>query len=410
MMSQEIFIGVVLFTGTVIILALIIMLVRFWLIPVGQVTILINNNKEIKAPIGSTLLNSLADNQLFVPSACGGAGSCGQCVVRVVSGGGTILPIETSHITRHDAKKGQRLACQVIMDRDMKIEIPDSIAGVKRRECTVRSNNNVSTFIKELVLDLPEGETLDFRAGGFVIIQSPPYHLSYADLDITNGYRDEWQRLGLLNLESNVSNTSERAYSLANYPAENNEILLNVRIATPPPSLPIGTPPGVVSSYIFGLKPNDTVTVMGPFGDFFAKQTNAEMIFVGGGAGMAPMRSHILDQLMRLKSNRRMSFWYGARSLCEAFYVDTFDKLDAKHDNFSWHLALSEPNEADNWQGHVGFIHEVLFENYLKNHPSPEDCEYYLCGPPMMIDALVHLLDELGVEKENIMFDDFGGH
>ncbi len=409
MILQEIIIGVGLFTGLVLLLALFIMLVRSLLIPVGQVSLQVNDSVKFKVPIGSQLLNTLATNKLFVPSACGGAGSCGQCRVNVLQGGGHILPIETSHITRREAKQGQRLACQVVIDRDIRIQVPDAVLGVKRRECSVRSNKNVSTFIKELVVDLPEGETLEFRAGDYVIIECPAYHLSYSDIDITDDFRNEWQRLGLFKLESTVKASTERAYSLANYPAENNEILLNVRIATPPPSLPEGTPTGAVSSYIFGLKPKDKVTVMGPFGNFFAKQTDAEMIFVGGGAGMAPMRSHILDQLKRLKTKRSMSFWYGARSLREAFYIDIFDQLAAEHDNFNWQLALSEPLPQDNWSGQTGFIHDVLFESHLKNHPSPEDCEYYLCGPPMMIAAITHMLDELGVEKENIMFDDFGG-
>ncbi len=408
MIFQEITIGVLLFTGVVFLLALLITMVRSLLLPVGQVTLQINDAVELKVPMGSQLLNVLADNQFFVPSACGGAGSCGQCRVDILQGGGQILPIETSHITRREAKQGQRLACQVFIDQDLHIQLPDAVLGVKRRECTVRSNENVATFIKELVLDLPANEKLDFRAGSYVIIESPAYHLSFADLNITDAYRKEWQRLGLFKLESMVETPTERAYSLANYPAENDSLILNVRIATPPPSLPVGTPPGAVSSYIFGLQANDQVTVTGPYGDFFAKQTHAEMIFVGGGAGMAPMRSHILDQLKRIQSKRTISFWYGARSLREAFYLDTFNQLAATHDNFNWHLALSEPMPQDNWSGPIGFIHDVLFDNHLKNHPAPEDCEYYLCGPPMMIAAMHHMLDELGVEKQNILFDDFG--
>lgn len=407
MLLQEISMGVVLFTGVVFLLALLITLVRSLLLPVGQVTVVVNDTVELKAAVGSQLLNVLADNQLFVPFACGGAGSCGQCRVNVLQGGGQILPIETSHITRREAKQGQRLACQVIIDRDLHIQVPDAVLGVKRRVCKVRSNDNVATFIKELILDLPPHETLDFRAGSYVIIECPAYHLSFADFNITSSYRKEWQRLGLFNLESVVETATERAYSLASYPAENKQVILNVRIATPPPSSPVGTPPGAVSSYIFGLKVNDEVTVIGPFGDFFAKQTQAEMIFVGGGAGMAPMRSHILDQLKCIQSKRTISFWYGARSLREAFYIETFDQLAAAHENFTWHLALSEPLPQDNWTGPTGFIHEVLFDQHLKNHPAPEACEYYLCGPPMMTAALVHMLDELGVEEENILFDDF---
>jgi Na+-transporting NADH:ubiquinone oxidoreductase subunit F len=408
MILQEIIIGVSLFTGIVLILAVIIMLVRLFLIPAGQVTIQVNNSVEIKSPIGGSLLNALSTNKLFVPSACGGAGTCGQCRVHVLKGGGTILPIETSHINRHEAHQGQRLACQVYLDRDMQVQVPETVLGVQRIVCKVRSNRNVSTFIKELVLDFDEGETLDFCAGGYVIVECPAHHLYFSDFEITDGFRDEWQRLGLLKLESKLEKKTERAYSLANYPEENNQILLNVRIATPPPSSPEKTPPGIVSSYIFGLKPGDIVTVKGPFGDFLAKQTDAEMVFIGGGAGMAPMRSHIMDQLKRIKTKRSISFWYGARSLRETFYIETFNQLALEHDNFNWHLALSEPRLEDNWTGATGFIHDVLYERHLQNHPSPEDCEYYLCGPPMMIAALTHLLDEMGVEKENIMYDDFG--
>ena len=409
MILHEIIIGVTLFTGIVLTLAVIIILLRSQLLPVGQATIQVNDSLEIKVPLGGQLLNALSAHNLFVPSACGGGGSCGQCRVQVVQGGGDILPIERSYITRREANEGQRLACQVVVDRNMRIVLPEVVLGVKRRTCVVRSNSNVSTFIKELVLDLPAGESLDFRAGGYVIIECPAYHAHFSNFEISDGFQDEWQRLGLFDLQSDVEVATQRAYSMANYPEEKHEILLNVRIATPPPSLPLGTPPGAVSSYIFGLKPGALVTVLGPFGDFFAKQTEAEMIFVGGGAGMAPMRSHILDQLKRLKSKRKISFWYGARSLREAFYMDTFNQLAAEHDNFNWQLALSEPLPQDNWSGHTGFIHDVLLESHLKNHPAPEDCEYYLCGPPMMIAALTHMLDELGVEKENIMFDDFGG-
>ncbi len=275
--------------------------------------------------------------------------------------------------------------------------------------CQVQSNSNVATFIKELILEPPEGEVLDFRAGGYVLVECPKHHMRYTDIELSENHQKEWQRLGILALESNVNKATERAYSLANYPGECNNIMLNVRIATPPPRLPVGTPPGQVSSYLFNLKPGDAVTIKGPFGEFLAKQTAAEMVFIGGGAGMAPMRSHILDQLKRLKSQRTISFWYGARSLREAFYLETFNQLANQHENFSWHLALSEPMPEDQWDGYTGFIHEVLYDNYLADHRAPEDCEYYLCGPPMMVAALVHMLDDLGVDEEQIMFDDFGG-
>lgn len=409
MISQEVIIGVALFTGIVLALALLILMVRSQLIPAGCVNIKVNDARDLEVPVGGQLLAALAVNKLFVPSACGGGGSCGQCRVTILEGGGSILPVEASHITRREAADGQRLACQVAIDRDMRIRVPEAVFGVKRWECNVCSNKNVSTFIKELVVELPAGETLDFRAGGYVLIECPAYQLRFADFDIPDQFRNDWERFGFFELESRVETATERAYSMANSPQENDIVMLNVRIATPAPRLPAGTPPGAVSSFIFGLKPGDQVTVMGPFGDFFARESDAEMIFVGGGAGMAPMRSHIFDQLKRLHSKRVISFWYGARSLREAFYADAFDRLALEHENFRWHLALSEPLPEDNWSGHAGFIHEVLLENYLKDHPAPEDCEYYLCGPSMMISALAHMLDELGVEEENIIFDDFGG-
>jgi Na+-transporting NADH:ubiquinone oxidoreductase subunit F len=406
---QEIIIGVLLFTGIVMILSILIIIVRSFLFPVGFVTIQVNERSTIEVPVGGQLLTSLAANDIFIPSACGGRGSCGQCRVNILQGGGDILPLESSHITKREAQQGVRLACQVTIEQNMRIQVPDTMFNIKRRQCTVQSNKHVSTFIRELVLKLPEGECLDFRAGEFVIIECPPYKLHFSEFDTPGLYHDDWQRLGLYELESKNEAVEERAYSMANYPEENDVIMLNVRIATPPPRHPRGTPPGIVSSFLFGLKPSDTVTLMGPFGDFFVKETNAEMVFVGGGAGMAPMRAHILDQLKSIKSKRTISFWYGARSLREAFYIETFEQLALEHKNFNFHLVLSEPLPEDNWTGYNGFIHEVLFENYLKTHPSPEDCEFYLCGPPMMIAALGYILDELGVEKDNILFDDFGG-
>ena len=406
---QEIFLGVGLFTSIVLMLALLILLARFGLVPRGNVTINVNDERDLSVPVGGKLLGALAANELFVSSACGGGGTCGRCRVQVLEGGGALLPIEASFITRREAAEGERLACQVSVGRDMRIRVPEAVFGGKRWECNVRSNDNVATFIKELVLELPAGEVLDFRAGGYIQIECPPHKLRYADFEIPAEYQDDWERFGLLDLESVVDEPAMRAYSMANYPDEKNIIMLNVRIATPPPAAPAGTPPGIMSSYLFGLKPGDPVIISGPFGEFFASETDAEMIFVGGGAGMAPMRSHIFDQLKRLNSKRKISFWYGARSLREAFYVEEFEQLAADHDNFQWHLALSDPLPGDNWQGLTGFIHEVLLEHYLKDHPAPEDCEYYLCGPPMMNAALIHMFDELGVEEENIHLDDFGG-
>jgi len=406
---QEIILGVGLFTSIVLMLALLILLARFGLVPRGDVTINVNDERDLSVPVGRKLLGALAANELFVSSACGGGGTCGRCRVKVLEGGGALLPIEASFITRREAAEGERLACQVSVDRDMWIRVPEAVFGGKRWECNVRSNDNVATFIKELVLELPAGEVLDFRAGGYIQIECSPHKLRYADFEIPAKYQDDWERFGLFDLESVVDEPAMRAYSMANYPDEKNIIMLNVRIATPPPAAPAGTPPGIMSSYIFGLKPGDPVIISGPFGEFFASETDAEMIFVGGGAGMAPMRSHIFDQLKRLNSKRKISFWYGARSLREAFYVEEFEQLAADHDNFQWRLALSDPLPEDNWKGLTGFIHEVLLEHYLKDHPAPEDCEYYLCGPPMMNAALIYMFDELGVEEENILFDDFGG-
>jgi Na+-transporting NADH:ubiquinone oxidoreductase subunit F len=406
---QEILFGVGLFTGIVLVLAALILLARSHLVISGSVIITVNDVRELIVPVGGKLLGALAANELFIPSACGGGGSCGQCRVRVLEGGRALLPIEASHITKREAAAGQRLACQVAVGEPMSIRVPEAVFGVRRWECTVHSNNNLATYIKELVLELPAGEVLDFRAGDYVQIECPPYQLRYADFDIPDEYRGDWERFGFFDLESVVEESVVRAYSMANHPEDKTVALLNVRIATPPPAAPAGTPPGVVSSWLFGLTHGDRVMISGPFGAFHARETDAEMIFVGGGAGMAPMRSHIFDQLKRLDSKRQISFWYGARSLREAFYVEQFDQLAAEHDNFQWHLALSNPLPKDHWTGLSGFIHEVLLEHYLKQHPTPEDCEFYICGPPMMNTALMNMFDELGVEEDNIFCDDFGG-
>jgi Na+-transporting NADH:ubiquinone oxidoreductase subunit F len=350
----------------------------------------------------------LSEKGIFVPSACGGGGTCGQCKVNVRSGGGALLPTESSLITRREAAEGARLACQVAVNDDMEIRVPEAVFGVKQWHCRVRSNRSVSTFIKELVLELPEGETLDFRAGGYIQIECPPYELKFSDFDIPDQFREDWSRYGLFDLESKVREPTMRAYSMANYPEENDIIMLNIRIATPPPGASSKIPPGVMSSYLFGLKPGDEALVSGPYGEFFAQEGDAEMVFIGGGAGMAPMRSHILDQLKRLGSSRTMTYWYGARSLREAFYVEELDRLAEEHANFRWTLALSDPLPEDDWEGPVGFIHDVLYQEHLKDHPAPEDCEYYMCGPPLMVSAVNHLLDDLGVPEENIFFDDFG--
>ncbi len=406
---QEIILGVALFTAIVLALVTMILVARSKLVPSGNVKIVVNGEKTIEAPTGGKLLGTLADAGLFVPSACGGGGTCAQCRVQIHEGGGSILPTEESHITKREAKQGDRLSCQVTVKQDMKINVPEEVFGVKKWECTVRSNDNVATFIKELVLELPAGENVNFRAGGYIQIECPAKRVEYKNFEIADEYRGDWEKFKLFDLVSAPKEDALRAYSMANYPEEEGIIMLNVRIATPPPSRMNELPPGVMSSYIFDLKPGDKVTISGPFGEFFAKETNAEMVFIGGGAGMAPMRSHIFDQLRRIKTDRKMTFWYGARSLREMFYVEDFDMLDAENDNFTWHVALSDPQPEDNWDGYTGFIHEVLYENYLKDHPAPEDCEFYMCGPPMMNAAVIKMLTDLGVEPENIMLDEFGG-
>lgn len=406
---QEIIYSVLLFTGILMVLAFIILAARSQLVPRGNITLTVNEELKLSVPAGGKLLGALADNEIYVPAACGGCGTCGQCRVNILQGGGPLLPTEATHISKREAARGVHLACQVAVLQDLKIQVAEAVFGVKRWECTVRSNNNVATFIKELVLELPPGETMDFRAGGYILIECPPHHVRYADFDIPEVYRNDWERFGFLELESTVKEPLTRAYSMANYPEEKDIIMLNVRCATPPPKMPADTPPGAMSSYIFSLKPGSKVTVSGPFGEFFARDTDAEMIFIGAGAGMAPMRSHILDQLKRLKSTRKISFWYGARSLHEAFYIEEFTQLAEAHENFTWSMALSRPLPEDNWTGPTGYIHDVLYESYLKDHPAPEDCEYYLCGPPMMTASVTQMLDNLGVDKENILFDDFGG-
>lgn len=407
-MIVEILVGVGMFTGIILALVLMIMAARARLVSSGDVDIVINDERTITVPAGGKLLQTLAASDLFLPSACGGGGTCAQCKCRVLDGGGSMLPTEESSFTRRDAREGWRLSCQTPVKQDMRIEVPDEVFGIKQWECTVESNHNVATFIKELTLRLPEGENVDFRAGGYVQLECPPHHVKFSDFDIEEQFRGDWEHFKFFDLESKTDEPTIRAYSMANYPEEKGIVKFNIRIATPPPNSP-ELPPGMMSSWAFNLKPGDKVTVYGPFGDFFAKDTEAEMIFIGGGAGMAPMRSHIFDQLKRLGSKRKMSFWYGARSKREMFYTEEYDKLQEENDNFVWHVALSDPQPEDNWEGMTGFIHNELYEHYLKDHPAPEDCEYYLCGPPMMNAACIKMLQDLGVEDDNIMLDDFGG-
>ncbi len=404
--------GIVVFTALVLVLAVLILVAKSKLVDSGDITISINDDpaKAITLPAGGKLLGALASKGIFVSSACGGGGSCGQCIVKVKSGGGEILPTELSHITKREAKEGYRLACQVNVKSSMDVELPEEIFGVKKWECTVISNDNKATFIKELKLQIPEGEEVPFRAGGYIQIEAPAHTVRYEDYKslIDEEYHEDWNKFNLWRYVSKVDEPIIRAYSMASYPEEKGIIMLNVRIATPPPNNP-DVPPGQMSSYIWSLKPGDKVTISGPFGEFFAKETDAEMVFIGGGAGMAPMRSHIFDQLKRLKSKRKMAFWYGARSKREMFYVEDFDGLQAENDNFKWYVALSDPQPGDNWDGYTGFIHNVLYENYLKDHEAPEDCEYYMCGPPIMNASVIKMLKDLGVEDENILLDDFGG-
>jgi Na+-transporting NADH:ubiquinone oxidoreductase subunit F len=403
--------GVGMFTLVILLLVIVLMIARGKLVNTADVKIGINGDDSLTltTPAGSTLLSTLSANKIFIPSACGGGGTCGVCDVTVLSGGGSLLPTEEGHISRGDARKGLRLACQVKVKEDMELEIPAEIFNVRKWTCKVRSNVNVATFIKELVLELPEGEDVPFRAGGYIQIECPPHVANYKDFEIEEEYRGDWDKFDMWRYVSKVDEDVTRAYSMASYPGEKGIIMLNVRIASPPPRAPEGTPPGIMSSYIFDLKPGDECVISGPYGDFFAKETDNEMVFVGGGAGMAPMRSHIFDLFKRLNTDRKVTFWYGARSLREAFYVDQFDEIARDNPNFEWHLALSEPQPEDNWEGHTGFIHQVVRDQYLMEHQAPEDCEYYMCGPPVMNDAVIEMLIDMGVERESIFLDDFGG-
>mgnify|MGYP002879705055 FL=1 len=407
--------AVAVFILTIVGLVVVLMVARNKLVPSGSVKIFVNDDdaNTIETQAGNTLLNTLSAQGIFIPSACGGKGTCGVCVVHVHDGGGAMLPTEEGHISRGEAREGCRLSCQVKVKQDMKIELEPEIFSVRKWTCKVRSNHNVATFIKELILELPEGEDVPFRAGGYIQIECPPHVAKYSNFDVEDEYRGDWDKFGMWDFVSDVKETVVRAYSMANYPEEKGMIMLNVRIASPPWDRAKGAwsdvPPGIMSSYIFDLKPGDEVVISGPFGEFFAKETDSEMVFIGGGAGMAPMRSHIFDQFRRIHTDRKISFWYGARSLREAFYIDHFDTIAEENDNFEWHLALSEPLEEDNWDGHTGFIHQIVLDNYLNDHESPEDVEFYMCGPPMMNQAVINMLEDLGVEPENIMLDDFGG-
>ena len=405
--QNEIILGVLVFTLAVNFMVFIILGARKLLVSTGDVNISMNDNaKSVQVSGGGKLLQTLASQDLFLSSACGGGGTCAQCKCQVLNGGGSILPTEESHFTNKEKKEGWRLSCQVPVKDDMDIVVPDEVFGARKWECEVISNDNVATFIKELVLKLPEGEEVAFKAGGYVQMEIPPYELDYKSFDIDKEYHDDWDRFGVWENQSKTLEPVIRAYSMANYPNEKGIMKFNIRIASPPPGT--NFPPGEMTSYIFNLKEGDKLTIFGPFGDFFAADTDNEMVFIGGGAGMAPMRSHIFDQLLRLNSKRKITFFYGARSLREMFYTEEYDKLALEHDNFEWHVALSDPLPEDNWEGYTGFIHQVIHDQYLHNHAAPEDCEYYMCGPPMMNAAMIKMLRDLGVEDENIMLDDFG--
>ena len=405
---EQIFLGVAMFVGTIVALVSVILTAKSFLVPSGNVKILVNDQKELSVPVGGKLMGVLADEGIFVSSACGGGGTCAQCLVKVHEGGGDILETEKGHINKRDAREGCRLSCQVAVKQDMKVEVPEEAFETKKWECTDRSNHNVATFIKELILEVPEGEDVAFKAGGYITIECPPHEVSYKDFDIEEEYHPDWDKYDVWQYKSTVEEEVIRAYSMANYPGEKGIIMLNVRVASPPPRQP-DLPPGKMSSFIFNLKPGDKVTISGPYGEFFIKETDAEMIYVGGGAGMAPLRSHVFELFKNLKTGRKVSYWYGGRSLRELFYVEHFREIEKAFPNFSFEIALSEPAPEDNWEGHVGFIHQVLIDNYLNDHPSPEDVEYYFCGPPMMNQAVMRMLDDFGVEPENIAFDDFGG-
>jgi Na+-transporting NADH:ubiquinone oxidoreductase subunit F len=406
---SEIVTGITLFTVVMLVVVGVLLAAKRKLVAHGDVAIVINDDpaKTLKVPSGGTLLGTLAERKIFIPSACGGKGACGVCEVVVREGGGELLPTETGYISRGEAKRGHRLACQVKVKRDLRIEIAPEVFDVRKWRCKVISNRNVATFIKELRLALPEGEEVPFRAGGYVQIACPPHSLEFKTFDIDPQFRDVWDRFDLWRFRSLVAVPVERAYSMANYPNEKGVLLFTIRIAFPP-DYREDIPPGIMSSWVFNLKPGDEVTVAGPFGEFFARDTKAEMCFIGGGAGMAPMRAHVFDQFKRLHTRRKVTFWYGARSLREAFYVEEFEQLAREQPNFEWHLALSEPLAEDDWSGAVGFIHNVLHEQYLKSHPAPEDIEYYMCGPRPMNKAVIAMLTSLGVDRENIMLDDFG--
>jgi Na+-transporting NADH:ubiquinone oxidoreductase subunit F len=411
--GQIILLSIVVFLGVILLLVAMLLYAKKKLTPTGRVKITINDEKELEVNPGSTLLATLSQEKLFLPSACGGGGTCGLCRCQIESGGGSILPTEVGFFTRKQQHEQWRLGCQVKVREDLKIRVPEEVLGIKKWECEVVSNRNVATFIKEFVVRLPVGESLNFRSGGYVQIDVPQYEMSFRDIDVDERFREEWDKFNMWDLKMKNTEETFRAYSMANHPAEGNIIMLNIRIATPPWDRARGAfmnvPPGICSSYIFSRKPGDKVTISGPYGEFFIKDTGREMVYIGGGAGMAPLRSHIFHLFHTLKTRRNVTYWYGARSKGEIFYEEEFRKIEKKFPNFKFNIALSEPKPEDNWKGYTGFIHQVLYDEYLSRIEEPEDIEYYLCGPPVMNDAVQNMLYNLGVPGEMIDFDDFGG-
>ena len=413
MNTTIILISVAVFLLLTLLLVVVLLVAKSKLVPSGNVKLTINGEKEAEVPIGGTLLNTLQSENIYLSSACGGSGSCGQCRCRVVEGGGEILPTEKGFFSRKEQSEHWRLACQTKVKEDMQVIVPAEVFGVKEWECEVISNRNVSTFIKEFVVKLPEGEVMNFKSGSYAQITIPPYDIKYSDYDIDEKFRGDWDHFDMWSLTCKNDTETIRAYSMANYPAEGNIITLNVRIATPPMDRAthkwMNVSPGISSSYIFSLKPGDKVRMSGPYGDFHIQDTDAEMLYIGGGAGMAPLRAQILHLFRTLHTSRKVSYWYGARSKKEIFYEEDFREIEKQFPNFSFHIALSDPQPEDNWTGYVGFIHQVIYDNYLKDHDAPEDIEYYMCGPGPMANAVKVMLEDLGVPRSQLFFDDFGG-
>jgi Na+-transporting NADH:ubiquinone oxidoreductase subunit F len=408
-----IIVSIVVFFIVILSLVMILLFAKSKLTPSGEVTLTINEDTKFSVQPGSTVLTTLSENSIYLPSACGGGGTCAMCKCQVVEGGGTILPTEKDFFTRREQMEQWRLGCQVKIREDMKIRVPEEVMGIKKWECEVVSNRNVATFIKEFVVRLPEGEVMDFKSGGYIQIDVPKIEVDFKDFEVEEEFREEWDQFKMWDLKMKNSEPTYRAYSMANHPAEGNIVMLNIRIATPPWDRAKGAfmnvNPGVCSSFIFSRKPGDKVSVSGPYGEFFIKDTRNEMVYIGGGAGMAPLRSHLFHMFMTEKSDRKVSYWYGARSLREVFYEEDFRKIEKEFPNFKFNIALSEPKPEDNWSGYTGFIHQIVYDNYLSKHEDPDEIEYYLCGPPMMNDAVLKMLYDLGVPDEMVDLDDFGG-